>query len=94
MQNMMAHLSDGKDSKWRTRGHGPSSLEFSLPAGKKRLSAAEKHPFDVENLFSVRGLGTILPSCRQRNFVPPAGDWQRNLAYGYLLIQHVNSHHN
>jgi hypothetical protein len=33
--------------------------EISLSAGKKRLSAAKKHPLNTENLLEISGLGTI-----------------------------------
>src|SRR6266851_5196409 len=45
----------------RAAGSGMADLVgFSLTAGRKRLSAAERHPFNVESLFKIIGLATIL----------------------------------
>jgi hypothetical protein len=44
------------------RGHWSIALEVPLPAGKTASDAPKKHPFNVKNLFSIRGLGSILPS--------------------------------
>jgi hypothetical protein len=35
---------------------------ISLFSGKKRLSAAEKQPLNVENILVISGLATIWPS--------------------------------
>jgi hypothetical protein len=70
--------------KWRTRGHGSIAFGISLPAGKKRLSAAEKQPLNVENILAISGLGTIWPSWPAAEFCDAGRELAAEFGIRYL----------
>jgi hypothetical protein len=55
---MAARLGDGKRSSGGVGCVG-RPRRISLTAGTNRLSAAKKHPPNIESLFVISGLGTI-----------------------------------
>jgi hypothetical protein len=91
---MAAEFGDDKRSSGGLGGMG-RSRRMSLPAGRKRIRAAKRHPLNAENLLEIKGLGTIWPSRPAAEFLSGFGAEKRigsgiRHAASCLFVQHEN----